>query len=249
MRTKLVIANWKLHGNFLFNEQQLGALSKGLKSHKLDRQVVVCPPVIYLQQCAGLLADSTIALGAQDVSDQISGAYTGETSAVMLKELGCRYVLVGHSERRIRHAETDDVVANKALAAIQSGLTPVVCVGETLVEREQGLTEKVVGRQFKAVVSALGDKLAQIVIAYEPVWAIGTGKTATAEQAQDVHRFLRYELANVDAEIASKIAILYGGSVKADNAAELFAMPDIDGGLVGGASLDAAEFLQICLAR
>ncbi len=248
MRTKLVIANWKLHGNFLFNEQQLGALSKGLKSHKLARQVVVCPPVIYLQQCAGLLADSMVALGAQDVSDQISGAYTGETSAVMLKELGCRYVLVGHSERRIRHAEADDVVANKALAAIQSGLTPVVCVGETLGEREQGLTEKVVGRQLKAVVSALGDKLAQIVIAYEPVWAIGTGKTATAEQAQDVHRFLRYELAGVDAEIASKVAILYGGSVKADNAAELFAMPDIDGGLVGGASLDAAEFLQICLA-
>lgn len=249
MRTKLVIANWKLHGNFLFNEKQLGALSRGLKAASTDRQVVVCPPVIYLQQCAGILADSTIALGAQDVSDQISGAYTGETSALMLKELGCRYVLVGHSERRVRHGESDDLVAQKALAAIQSGLIPVVCLGETLSERESGLTQKVVARQLNAVVKALADQLNQIVIAYEPVWAIGTGKTASAEQAQEVHRFLRYELATVDADVASKVAILYGGSVKADNASELFGMPDVDGGLIGGASLDAAEFLQICLAK
>ena len=251
MRTKLVIGNWKLNGNFEFNEQLIGALSKviGVKSLSMDQGIVaICPPAIYLQQCNGLLADSSILLGGQDLSDETSGAFTGEISGIMLKELGCKYVLVGHSERRARFLESNEFVAKKALLAIKAGLTPVVCLGETAKEREEGLTQEVVGAQLRAVMDLLQESMSKVVIAYEPVWAIGTGLTASPEQAQEVHRFIRFELAKLDDMIAAKVQILYGGSVKADNATELFSMPDIDGGLVGGASLKAEEFLAICQA-
>lgn len=251
MRTKLVIGNWKLNGNFEFNEQLIGALSRGLAQkgiHQEQRIIGICPPAIYLHQCSGLLADSQIMLGAQDLSEESSGAFTGDVSGIMLKELGCKYVLVGHSERRARYAESSQTVAKKARVAIDAGLIPVVCLGESLTEREQGLTETVVGEQLQAVIDLLQDDMSRVVLAYEPVWAIGTGKTASPEQAQDVHRFIRFKLAKLDEVIASKVQILYGGSVKADNSAELFAMPDIDGGLIGGASLNAQEFLAICQA-
>lgn len=248
MRTKLVIGNWKLNGNFAFNEQLLRDLSAGVKDTSAQdqvRQMVVCPPAVYLQHCSGLLASAHIHLGAQDVSDEISGAFTGEISGVMLKELGCRYVLVGHSERRARHAESNELVAKKAFVALEAGLTPVVCLGETQVERDHGLTEKILSAQLQAVMNLLQEKMARVVLAYEPIWAIGTGLTATPELAQEVHRFLRLSLAKFDSEVASKVSILYGGSVKADNAKSLFDMSDIDGALVGGASLKADEFLDI----
>lgn len=248
MRTKLVIGNWKLNGNFAFNEQLLRELSAGVKGASTEdqaRQMVVCPPAVYLQHCSGLLASAHIHLGAQDVSDEISGAFTGEISGVMLKELGCRYVLVGHSERRARHAESNELVAKKAFVALDAGLSPVVCLGETQAERDHGLTEKILSAQLQAVIDLLQGKMARVVLAYEPIWAIGTGLTATPEQAQEVHRFLRLSLAKFDPEVASKVSILYGGSVKADNAKSLFGMADIDGALVGGASLKADEFLNI----
>ena len=251
MRTKLVIGNWKLNGNFEFNEQLIGALSRELAGKSINsecRVIAVCPPAIYLHQCSGLLADSPILLGAQDLSEETSGAFTGDVSGIMLKELGCKYVLVGHSERRARYAESSQLVAKKARIAINAGLIPVVCLGETLKERQEGLTEAVIGEQLKAVIDLLQQDMSRIVLAYEPVWAIGTGQTATPEQAQDVHRFIRFELAKLDEVIASKVQILYGGSVKADNATELFSMPDIDGGLIGGASLKAEDFLAICQA-
>lgn len=251
MRAKLVIGNWKLNGNFEFNEQLIGALSRGLAQQGIDQErrvVGICPPTIYLHQCNGLLADSQIMLGAQDLSEETSGAFTGDISGIMLKELGCKYVLVGHSERRARYAESSQLVAKKARVAIHAGLIPVVCLGESLKEREEGRTEAIVVEQLKAVIDLLQEDMSRVVIAYEPVWAIGTGKTATPEQAQDVHRFIRFNLAKLDEFIASKVQILYGGSVKADNATELFSMPDIDGGLIGGASLKAEEFLAICQA-
>ena len=251
MRAKLVIGNWKLNGNFEFNEQLIGALSRGLAQRGIDheqRVIGICPPAIYLHQCNGLLADSQIMLGAQDLSEETSGAFTGDVSGIMLKELGCKYVLVGHSERRARYAESSQSVANKAKVAISAGLIPVICLGESLKEREEGQTEAVVAEQLQAVIDLLQEDMSRVVLAYEPVWAIGTGKTATPEQAQDVHRFIRFKLAKLDEVIASKVQILYGGSVKADNAAELFSMPDIDGGLIGGASLQAEEFLAICQA-
>ena len=196
-----------------------------------------------------LLANSSIAVGAQDVSEQDSGAFTGEVSAPMLKEFGCTCVIVGHSERRALYGEKDDDTARKFAAARKQGLTPILCVGESLEEREQGITEAVVARQLDAVIALEGvTALADAVIAYEPVWAIGTGKTATPQQAQDVHAFIRGKIAVLDASVAEKVQILYGGSVKGSNAAELFAMPDIDGGLIGGASLNAQEFLAICEA-
>jgi len=250
MRRKLIIGNWKLNGHFAFNEQLLGDISAQFAKSPKDvkRQMVVCPPFVYLQHCSGLLNSAGIFLGAQDVSDEISGAFTGEVSATMLKELGCQYVLVGHSERRQRHGETNEQVARKALAAIQAGLTPVVCLGETQVQRDQGLTERLLEEQLQAVLDLLHGKSKQIVLAYEPVWAIGTGLTATPTQVQDAHRFLRYTLAQFDDEVASAVSILYGGSVKADNAKSLFELADVDGALVGGASLNAQEFLKIYLA-
>ncbi|RPI47947.1 MAG: triose-phosphate isomerase [Betaproteobacteria bacterium] len=248
MRSKLVAGNWKMHGSLTENEGLLGALKIGFAAGS-QAQCAVCVPYPFLGQVQALLRDSPIAWGAQDVSEHAKGAYTGEVSASMLQEFGCRYVIVGHSERRAMHAENSRLVARKLRAAQSVGLRPILCVGETLAERERGVTEAVVSAQLIAVVEELGaDALAQAVIAYEPVWAIGTGKTASPEQAQAVHASIRALLRRQDASLADSVQILYGGSVKAGNAAELFGMPDIDGGLVGGASLDAKEFLAICQA-
>jgi len=212
-------------------------------------EVAVCPPYVYIPEVVDRLADTPIAVGGQDVSDQEAGAYTGEVSAAMLHDVGCRYVIVGHSERRNLYGEDDEFTARKFAAAQKHGLVPILCVGELLEEREQGVTEQVVARQLDAVLSLCGvQALASAVIAYEPVWAIGTGKTATPDQAQEVHAFIRERVREADAGIAEGLRILYGGSVKAGNAAELFGQPDIDGGLIGGASLDAQEFLAICRA-
>jgi triosephosphate isomerase (TIM) len=212
-----------------------------------DAEVSVCVPAPYLAQVATLLGASPIAWGGQDCSSHESGAFTGEVSAAMLAELGCRHVIVGHSERRALHAESDGLVAEKAGAALRHGLVPIVCVGETLAEREAGATEQIVARQLAAVTTLLGADIERIVVAYEPVWAIGTGRTASPEQADAVHSFLRDRLAEASAG-SGAVRILYGGSVKADNAAQLFARPHIDGGLIGGASLKASEFAAICRA-
>ena len=244
MRGKLIVGNWKMNGGLATNSALLVALLAGWKS-PAGRTMGVCVPFPYLGQARDALQDSAIAWGAQDVSAHSAGAYTGEVSAGMLAEFGCGMVLVGHSERRQLHGETDGMVAAKAMSALNGGLTPVVCLGETLAERDAGQTLDVVGRQFDAVAAALGARLALVALAYEPVWAIGTGRTATPAEAQAVHGFLRQRL---EAAGAGDVKVLYGGSVKAANAAELFAMPDIDGGLVGGASLDANEFLAIAAA-
>ncbi|VAX01216.1 Triosephosphate isomerase, partial [hydrothermal vent metagenome] len=218
-------------------------------SEGVGAEVVVCPPAIYIPQAARRLNDSGITWGGQDLSLHESGAYTGEISAAMLWDYQCRYVIIGHSERRSLHGETDAQVAKKFLVARKTGLTPILCIGELLEEREAGETEAVVARQLDAVIDAAGiQAIASSVIAYEPVWAIGTGKTASPQQAQDVHAFIRQRVAAQNADVAEKVQILYGGSVKPDNAAELFAMADIDGGLIGGASLDAEGFLAICRA-
>lgn len=244
--TKLVVGNWKLHGSLAANAELLTRL---LASPVLGQGAVaaaVCVPFPYLAQCRQMLAGSPLAWGAQDVSAESHGAYTGEVSAPMIGEFGSTYVLVGHSERRAYHGETDAQVAAKAGRVLAAGMTPIVCVGETLAERDAGQTDAVVGRQLGAVLAALdASQAARMVVAYEPVWAIGTGKTATREQAQAVHERLRAQLAAKGSEVAA-VRILYGGSVKPDNAAELFAMPDIDGGLIGGASLKAEDFLAIC---
>jgi triosephosphate isomerase len=248
MRSKLVTGNWKMHGSLTENEALLGALKQGLGSAR-GFQCAVCVPYPYLAQAQAALTASPIAWGAQDVSEHAKGAFTGEVSAAMLKDFGCRYVIVGHSERRTLHGEDNALVARKMQTAQAQGLVPIVCVGETLAQREAGATESVVSGQLDAVMARAGvEALKDAVIAYEPVWAIGTGKTATPEQAQEVHRFVRGRVAAKDRTIAESIAILYGGSVKGANARALFAMPDIDGGLVGGASLDAADFLAICEA-
>jgi triosephosphate isomerase len=244
MRGKLIVGNWKMNGALAANATLLAALVAGWQSPK-GRTLAVCVPFPYLAQVRERLSGSAIAWGAQDVSSHASGAYTGEVAASMLAEFGCRFALVGHSERRQHHGEDDAEVAAKALAALSAAVTPIVCVGETLAEREAGSTEAVVVRQLAAVVQALGERMGKAVVAYEPVWAIGTGRTATPEQAQEVHAILRRQLKQAD---AAGIPLLYGGSVKAANAAALFAMPDVDGGLVGGASLDANEFLAIGLA-
>ncbi|MCC6534874.1 MAG: triose-phosphate isomerase [Burkholderiales bacterium] len=245
MRSKLVAGNWKMHGSLTENEALLGALRGGLGS-AAPSECAVCVPFPYLAQAQRLLQGSAVAWGAQDVSEHAKGAYTGEVSAAMLRDLGCRYVLVGHSERRAMHAEDSPLVARKLRAAQSAGLVPIVCVGETLAERERGVTDAIVSEQLGAVIDGLGvGVFAQAVIAYEPVWAIGTGKTATPEQAQAVHTTLRRLVVQRDPGMADSVRILYGGSVKASNAKELFAMPDIDGALVGGASLDPKEFLAI----
>ena len=229
-RTRLVAGNWKMHGSRSANRVLLDAILKGMP--KSDAQCAVCPPFPYLGDVAERLRGTPIAWGAQNVSEHAQGAHTGEVSAAMLAEFGCRYVIVGHSERRSLYGETDAQVAAKFAQARSAGLTPILCVGETLAEREAGRTEEVVARQLDAV------KFSDAVLAYEPVWAIGTGRNATPEQAQAVHAFLRGKL-NAD------VSILYGGSVKAQNAAAIFAMPDVDGGLIGGASLVAEDFLAI----
>ena len=222
-------------------------LVEGIKAGSSgNAALAICPPSIFLMKVGGMLADSEISLGAQNVCDQAAGAYTGEVSAAMLVESGCKYTLVGHSERRTLYQESDALVAARFSMAVSSGLTPILCVGETLQEREQGATENVVARQLDAVIEAQGiAAIGQAVIAYEPVWAIGTGEVATPEQAQSVHRFIRDKLSRTDAEIASKVQILYGGSMNPANAAELLSQPDIDGGLIGGASLKADDFLAI----
>lgn len=244
---KLVIGNWKLHGSLAGNADLL----KALLAAPLDANRVaaaVCVPFPYLAQCRQLLEGSALTFGAQDVSAQVKGAFTGEVAAPMIAEFGARYVIVGHSERRAYHGETDAQVAAKAVRVLEGGMTPIVCVGETLEQRESGQTAAVVERQLGAVLAALTvAQAAQLVVAYEPVWAIGTGKTATSEQAQAVHARLRTQLA-AKGEAVTSVKILYGGSVKPDNAAELFSMPDIDGGLIGGASLKAQDFLAICNA-
>jgi triosephosphate isomerase len=246
MRVKFVAGNWKMNGNLATNrallDELVGTVGRipGIKS-------AVCPPYPYLAQVQQVLSGSGITWGAQDVSQFDSGAYTGGVSGAMLVDFGCRYVIVGHSERRTLFGDTSELVAEKFAAALKAGLTPIVCVGETLREREAGSTEAVVAAQLRAVLDRNGvQSFAHAVIAYEPVWAIGTGKTASPDQAQAVHAFIRKSLAAKDAAIAAKVQLLYGGSVKAGNAAELFAMPDIDGGLIGGASLDAQEFAKIC---
>jgi triosephosphate isomerase len=244
MRGKLVVGNWKMNGGLRQNDDLLAALRAGWEA-PAGRQLAVCVPFPYLWQAQAALSGSAIAWGAQDVSEHACGAYTGEVSAAMVAEFGCRYALVGHSERRAR-GENDAVVAQKAAAALGAALTPVVCVGETLAEREAGSTDAVVLRQFDAVAARLGDRVSAIVIAYEPVWAIGTGRTASPGQAQAVHRLLRERLDRITG--VAGVPLLYGGSVKSDNAKALFACPDIDGALVGGASLKADEFLAIAQA-
>ena len=244
MRGRLVVGNWKMNGGTAQNAALLSALAAGWAAGA-DREMAVCVPFPYLAQARDLLAGSAIRWGAQDVSEHASGAYTGEVAAAMIAEFGARYALAGHSERRQYHGERDEQVAAKAGAALAAGLTPIVCVGETLAEREAGQTRAVVSRQIDAVIAALGASIGRTVVAYEPVWAIGTGRTATPEQAQEVHALLRGRLASAG---AADVKLLYGGSVKAANAASLFGMPDVDGGLVGGASLDAREFLAIAAA-
>ena len=247
MRKKFVAGNWKMHGSF----QQNTALLENLKAHVSDVacEVAVCVPYPYLAQAQSMVEGSVIGLGAQNLSEHVSGAFTGEVSASMLKEFGCRYVLVGHSERRAQYGESDAVVAAKFAAAQAVGIVPVLCVGESLAERQSGLTAQVVSRQLSAVLDLLGvAALESSVVAYEPVWAIGTGMTATPGQAQEVHFAIRSQVAAQNAVIAGGLRILYGGSVKPQNAKELFAQADIDGGLIGGAALVADDFLAICRA-
>jgi triosephosphate isomerase len=246
MRPLTIIGNWKMNGSFAANQQMLEIFRS--HCHDLPMSLGLCVPYPYLSQAHHLLKDTKIALGAQDVSDHPNGAYTGDVSAAMLQELGCTYVIVGHSERRQHHQEGDGLVARKAKAVLQAKMTPIICVGETEKEHEDGKTLAVVRRQLQVAVDLLQGQIASCIIAYEPVWAIGTGKVPTPEGAQEVHYQLRLQLATFNAEAATKVAILYGGSLKADNAKELLAMPDIDGGLVGGASLDAHEFLALCQA-
>ncbi len=244
MRKPLIVGNWKMNGSRPANAELLAAL---LAARPFANDIAVCVPFVYLQETAATLAGSDIRWGAQDVSAQAQGAFTGEISAAMLAECGCRYAIVGHSERRALHRESDDLVAAKAQAALGRGVTPIVCVGETLAERETGQTETVVKRQLSAAIHQLAHCAAEMVVAYEPVWAIGSGLSATPAQAQAVHQVLRAQLHAATGHGAT-MKILYGGSVKPDNAAELFAQPDIDGGLIGGASLKAAEFIAICRA-
>ncbi|CAM2835452.1 triose-phosphate isomerase [Moritella viscosa] len=245
MRQALVMGNWKLNAT----KASVEALINGLVDAAKDNatvEVAVCPPAVFIPQVEALTADTAINYGAQDCDVNTAGAFTGENSAVMLKEFGCKYTLVGHSERRVIHGESSEVVADKFAVAQENGLVPVLCIGETLEQFEAGETKAVVEAQLQAVVTKSGiASLNNAVIAYEPVWAIGTGKTATPEIAQDIHAHIRSWLAEQDAAVANKVQILYGGSVKGANAAELFGQADIDGGLVGGASLDAVEFSKV----
>ncbi|EPD46588.1 MULTISPECIES: triose-phosphate isomerase [Delftia] len=246
MKKKLIVGNWKMNGSLAANAVLLKALKQGLPEGG-NAGVAVAVPAAYLAQAQVELAGSSIGVAAQDVSQHDSGAYTGELSAAMLQDFDVRYTLVGHSERRQYHGETDAVVALKAQAALAKGVTPIVCVGETLAEREAGQTEEVVKRQLAAVIHQVGQCISELVVAYEPVWAIGTGRTATPEQAQQVHAVLRAQLAAASRQ-ADRIPLLYGGSMNASNAAQLLAQADIDGGLVGGASLKAPDFLAIIAA-
>jgi triosephosphate isomerase len=245
MKKKLIAGNWKMNGTIASNTVLLQALLA--KSSDWNCLVAVCVPAVYMAQVQGIVDGTGIWLGSQDISAFEAGAYTGEISAAMLKDFGARYAIVGHSERRQYHGESDALVANKAARALAAGITPIVCVGETLTEREDGRTEEVVKRQLAAVIHTNGHCISEIVVAYEPVWAIGTGKTATPEMAQQVHAVLRAQL-RAATEKADRVHILYGGSMNAANAEQLLAQPDIDGGLVGGAALKAVDFLSIIAA-
>jgi len=245
---KLIVGNWKMNGSLASNEALLQGFQQGLEAQDQSVLVAVCASAPYLPQLQQLLGKGPIAWGAQDVSAHESGAYTGEVSAAMLRDFGCRYAIVGHSERRQYHGETDEVVAAKAQRALAVGITPIVCVGETLAERDAGQTEAVVKRQLAAVIHTVGHCSSEMVVAYEPVWAIGTGRTATPEQAQAVHHVLRAQVAAATANADKRVHILYGGTMNAANAASLLAMPDIDGGLIGRASLKVPDFLQIIRA-
>jgi triosephosphate isomerase len=248
MRKPLIAGNWKLNGSREANAGLVRGVLENIDA-SVACDIMVCPPYVYLPDLAQLLAGTSILLGAQNVAAELSGAFTGEISAAMLKEVGASHVIVGHSERRALYGETDGNVAAKFMAAQAANLEPILCVGETLEDRESGITMDVVGRQVAAVVDAAGiDAFGACIVAYEPVWAIGTGLTATPEQAQEVHAHIRTVISATNAKIGAGLRILYGGSVKGGNAAELLAMDDIDGGLIGGASLDAAEFAAICNA-
>jgi triosephosphate isomerase len=248
MRQKLVAGNWKMHGSRALTRTLVQGLAAEF-AQGAPCEIAVCPPFTYLADAVGYASDTPIAVGGQDVSNQDEGAFTGQVSGAMLAEMGCRYVIVGHSERRSVNGESDELVAEKFMAAQRHGLVPILCVGESLEEREANLTETVVRRQLGAVLEAAGiDAFARAVIAYEPIWAIGTGRTASPEQAQAVHAFIRGLLRAENANIADFVRVLYGGSVKAANAADIFAMPDVDGGLVGGASLEVDGFTSICRA-
>ena len=248
MRRPVVAGNWKMHGSRSANAALIAELELRLKP-QWPIDVAIFPPFVYLSDTVRMLHEAPIAVGAQDVCAEAAGAFTGEVCAAMLKDVGCRYVIIGHSERRRLYHEDDALIARKFGAALAAGLTPVLCVGETLAEREAHKTEAVVARQLDAVLVMHGAaSMSRAIVAYEPIWAIGTGRTASPEQAQAVHAFVRGRIGAQDANIAGQLRVLYGGSVKAANAAELFSMPDVDGGLVGGASLSADEFLQICAA-
>ena len=248
MRRPIVVGNWKMHGSRAENARLIEELGVHYPPNPAA-DCVVCPPLVYLQEVGRLLRDTAIRLGAQDVCADSQGAFTGEVSAAMLKDVGCDYTIVGHSERRLLYRESDQLVARKFASAHSKALIPILCVGEQLSEREAGRTAEVVSRQLDVVLELCGaETLGHAVVAYEPVWAIGTGRNASPEQAQEVHALIRARIAARDARIAGATRILYGGSVKASNAAELFAMPDVDGGLIGGASLKADEFLAILKA-
>ena len=248
MRRTLIAGNWKMNGSLAANRSLLSEIVAGLPVSS-DCDVLVCAPAPYLTQCAELLTASPVKWGAQDVSEHAQGAFTGEVAASMLVDCGCQYVIVGHSERRAYHAESNAVVARKTVRALSENLIPIVCVGETLEQRESGQTEEVVAAQLQAVLDVVDvAQITQLVVAYEPVWAIGTGKTATPQMAQDVHAFLRQQIALKDVAAAASVQILYGGSMKPENAKDLLAMADIDGGLIGGAALKSADFLAIAAA-
>ncbi len=248
MRRKLVVGNWKMYGRMASNQALLQGVLAGVRDLK-GADYAVCVPYPYLAQAQSLLQGSNVAWGAQNLSPQEEGAFTGAVAPGMLVDFGCSYVIIGHSERRGLFHESNEIASAKFDATIKAGMKPIFCVGETLAERESGITEQVVATQLDAVLNHAGAKaLAKAVIAYEPVWAIGTGKTATPQQAQAVHAFIRQRVAQHDSQVAQSLCILYGGSVKAANAVELFGMPDIDGGLIGGASLVAEDFVAICRA-
>lgn len=248
MRQLLIAGNWKMHGTRRSATRLAGEISQALDA-SAAREIMICPPFVHLVEVGQVIQGSSVILGAQSLSAEEEGAYTGEVSGAMLRDCGCRYVIVGHSERRALCGENDALVARKFMAAQRANLIPILCLGETLEERRRGQSREVVTRQLQAVLDAAGiAAFARAAIAYEPVWAIGTGNTATPEQAQEVHALIRSSLAARDAKIAAAIRLLYGGSVKASNASALFHMPDIDGGLVGGAALQAQEFAAICRA-
>jgi triosephosphate isomerase len=247
MRQPMVAGNWKMNGSSDSIKELITGIKAGVS--EANAEVVVCPPFVYIPMVAEVVAGTAIKLGAQNMCAQDAGAHTGEVSGPMLKDVGCEYVIIGHSERRAMYGETDEVTADKYSAVLKNGLKPIFCIGETLEEREQGITEQVVAHQLDAILKTAGAaSLANAVLAYEPVWAIGTGKTASPEQAQEVHAFIRSKIAKEDAVIAEGLRILYGGSMNPANAAELRSQSDIDGGLIGGASLKADDFLAICVA-